>query len=72
MLLTISGKKVQMAGSEQLIQEANPHITKLAIEARMKDKDGPKNKQKKQQVSNHMQLKQQVAAMPQPKLLLMK
>ena len=31
-----------MAGSEPLIQEASPHITKLAIEARMKDKDGQK------------------------------
>ena len=29
------GTKVQMAGSEPLIQEADPHITKLAIEARM-------------------------------------
>ena len=29
------GTKVQMAGSELLIQEADPHITKLAIEARM-------------------------------------
>ena len=36
------GTKVQMAGSEPLIQEADPHITKLAIEAQMKDKDGPK------------------------------
>ena len=29
------GKKVQMAGSEPLIQEADPRITKLAIETRM-------------------------------------
>ena len=27
--------KVQMAGSEPLIQEADPHITKFAMEARM-------------------------------------
>ena len=33
-----------MAGSEPLIQEADPHITKLAIEARKKDKDGPSKK----------------------------
>ena len=38
------GTKVQMAGSEPLIQEADPHITKIAIEAQMKDKDGPNKK----------------------------
>ena len=29
------GTKVQMAGSEALIQEVDPHITKLAIEVQM-------------------------------------
>ena len=33
-----------MAGSEPLIREADPHIMKLAIEARMQDKDGPPKK----------------------------
>ena len=33
--------QVKMARSEPLFQEADPHITKLVIEARMKDKDGP-------------------------------
>ena len=28
--------------SEPLIQEADPHITKLAIEAQIEDKDDPK------------------------------
>ena len=32
------GTKVQMAWSEPLIQEADPHITKLTIETRMQDK----------------------------------
>ena len=36
--------QVKTAGSEPLFQEADPHILKLAIEARMYDKDGPKNK----------------------------
>ena len=35
-----------MAGSEPLIQEADRHITKLAIEAQMYDKDGPKKEKK--------------------------
>ena len=38
------GTKVQMARSEPLIQEADPHIMKLALEARMKNKDGPNKK----------------------------
>ena len=33
-----------MAGFEPLIQEADPHTTKLAIEAGMYDKDGPNKK----------------------------
>ena len=33
-----------MAGFEPLIQEVDPHITKLAIGGRMKDKDGPNKK----------------------------
>ena len=37
----------QTAWSEPLFQEADPHITKLAIEARMKEKDGPKKNKKK-------------------------
>ena len=44
------GTKVQMAGSEPLIKEADPHITKIAIEARMYDKDGPKKICKKDQL----------------------
>ena len=37
---------LKMAGSEPLIQEADRHITKLAIEAQMYDKDGPKKEKK--------------------------
>ena len=45
-----------MAGSEPLIQEADPHIMKLAIEARMKDKDGPNkiNKSPKKEAFIHI------------------
>ena len=34
---------VQMAWSEPLFQEEDPHITKLAIETGLYDKYGPKN-----------------------------
>ena len=46
------GTKVKMAGSEAepLIQEADPHISKLAIEAWMQDKDGPNRFKKTTQV----------------------
>ena len=33
-----------MAGSEPLIPEADPHNMKLALGARMSDKDGPNKK----------------------------
>ena len=36
------GTKVNIAGSEPLIQEADPHITKLTVELGCRIKDGPK------------------------------
>ena len=39
--------KMLMARSEPLIQEADPHITKLAVGPQMKDKDGPNKKTNK-------------------------
>ena len=41
-LIMVSWRKGLMAGSEPLIKEADPHITKLAIGARIWDKVGPK------------------------------
>ena len=38
------GTKVQMAGSEPLIQEADPHITKACNRSSDVDKDGPTTK----------------------------
>ena len=36
--------KIQIAGSEPLIREADPPITKFNVELKMADKDGPNKK----------------------------
>ena len=54
----VSWHQKLMAGSEPLIQEADPPITKLEVELEMAEKDGPPPKKKQKKPSSLFQLTQ--------------